>query len=68
MLPIKTLVLPARRFAPEDLLTLQSSTAVYTVRLKEPLEEQGDFLWSPFEVVERRAAEEPVPARAASAA
>ena len=68
VLPIKTLVLPARRFAPEDLLTLRSSTAVYTVRLKEPLEEQGDFLWSPFEIVERSAAEEPVPAAAACAA
>ena len=54
VLPIKTLVLPARWFAPEDLLTLRTNTAVYTVRLKQPLEEQGDFLWSPFEIVHRR--------------
>ncbi len=57
VLPIKTLVLPARRFTPEGLLKLRSRSAVYAVRLKEPLEEQADFLWSPFEIVERRSAE-----------
>ena len=67
-MPIKTLVLPARVFAPNDRLTLKSATAIYTIHLKQPLEEQGEFIWSPFEIVERRAAEEPIKAGAVSAA
>ena len=54
VLPIKTMVLPARKFAPEDRLTLQSATAVYAIQLKVPLEEQGDFIWTPFEIVDHR--------------
>jgi hypothetical protein len=59
VLPIKTLVLPARRFAPDDRLKLRSATAVHTVALKEPLEEQGDFIWTPFEIVDQGPAENP---------
>jgi hypothetical protein len=59
VLPIKTLVLPVRRFTPEGLITLQSRAAIYTVRLKEPLEVQAEFVWSPFDIVERRSVECP---------
>jgi hypothetical protein len=66
VLPIKTLVLPARRFAPEERLTLRSATAVHTVALKEPLEEQGDFIWTPFEIVDQDPAENSVAVEATS--
>jgi len=53
-LPIKTLVLPARRFATAEHLMLWSAAAVFTIRLKEPLEEQSGFVWSPFEILDRQ--------------
>jgi len=67
VLPIKTLVLPARRFAPDARLTLRSATAIHTVALKEPLEEQGDFTWTPFEIVDQAPTENPAPVDAPSA-
>ena len=59
VMPIKTLVLPARGLAPEDRLSLRSRTAVYTIQLKEPLEEQADFIWSPFDILDRWLKDEP---------
>jgi hypothetical protein len=59
VMPIRTLVLPARTFGHEARLSLRSATANYTIQLKEPIEEQGDFVWSPFEVVERCSLAEP---------
>ncbi|HET7097974.1 MAG TPA: hypothetical protein VFJ68_11350, partial [Casimicrobiaceae bacterium] len=53
VLPMKTLVLPTCGLSPGDRLSVRSRKSVYTIRLKEPLEEQADFLWSPFEVVDR---------------
>ncbi len=53
MLPMKTLVLPTWGLSPGDRLSVRSRDSVHTVRLKEPLEEQADFLWSPFEVLDR---------------
>ena len=44
-------------------LTLRSATAEYTVRLKEPIEEQDDFVWLPYEVLDRRAADRVEPDR-----
>jgi len=67
VMPIKTLVLPARKFAPEDRLTLQSATALYSIHLKEPLEEQGDFIWTPFEIVDHAPAETRAAVEATSA-
>jgi len=49
-------------------LTLRSANAEYTVRLKEPIEEQDDFVWLPYEVLDRRTAEAAVPAAAPSGA
>ena len=59
---MKTLVLPARGLAPEDRLSVRSRTAVYTIQLKEPLEEQADFIWSPFEILDRWLKDEPASA------
>jgi hypothetical protein len=41
---------------------------VHTVRLKEPLEEQADFIWSPFEILDHGLRDEPVSRRAMSGA
>jgi hypothetical protein len=56
-MPIKTLVVPAHEFEEDRCLKLRSADAVHLIRIKEPIEEQGEFVWSPFEVVERRAGE-----------
>jgi hypothetical protein len=68
VLPIKTLVLPARGLAPEARLSIRSRADKYTIQLKEPLEEQADFIWSPFEILDRWLKDEPVPAESTSAA
>jgi hypothetical protein len=53
VLPIKTLIMPALGLAPRDRLSLRSRAALYTIQLKEPLEEQADFVWSPFDILDR---------------
>ncbi len=53
VLPIKTLVMPTRELAPGTRLSVRSRAAVYTIQLKEPLEEQAEFVWSPFDIVDR---------------
>jgi len=53
VLPMKTLILPARGLAPDDRLSIRSRKSIHTVQLKEPLEEQAEFLWSPFEILDR---------------
>jgi hypothetical protein len=58
VLPIKTLVLPARDLSPDDRLSIRSRKSIHTIRLKEPLEEQADFIWSPFEILDRRLRDE----------
>ncbi len=68
VLPIKTLVLPARGLAPEDRLSLRSRTDMYTVQLKEPLEEQAEFIWSPFDILDRWLKDEPASVEATSKA
>lgn len=60
VLPIKTLVLPARGLAPDDRLSVRSRKSIHTIRLKEPLEEQADFIWSPFEILDRRLKDEQI--------
>ena len=56
---MKTLVLPACGLSPGDRLSVRSRKSVHTVRLKEPLEEQADFIWSPFEILNRWTKDEP---------
>jgi hypothetical protein len=58
-MPFKTLILPPRDFTAGRCLRLRSDDANYTVRLKEPIEEQDDFIWLPYEVVNRRATDHP---------
>lgn len=50
-LPFATLILPPQEFKAGRCLTLRSDGAQQTVRLKEPIEEQEDFVWLPYEAV-----------------
>ena len=60
-MPFKTLVLAPCEFKVGRSLQLQSARATFTIRLKEPIEEQGDFAWLPYEVVDRREVAEHLP-------
>jgi hypothetical protein len=51
----RTLILSARDFNAGRCLSLQSDGAEYTVRLKEPIEEQDSFVWLSYELVFRLA-------------
>ena len=62
IMPFKTLIMAAGTLTGTRSLTLRSANAEYTVRLKEPIEEQDDFVWVPYEVLDRRAGEATVPA------
>jgi hypothetical protein len=53
-IPIKTLLLPAGEFRPGRLLSLLSATTSYTLRLKETLESQAEFVWAAFEITGRQ--------------
>jgi hypothetical protein len=66
LLPMKTLVLPACGLSPGDRLSVRSRKSVHTIRLKEPLEEQSDFIWSPFEILDRWTKNESAPSDAVS--
>jgi hypothetical protein len=50
-IPIKTLVVPAGEFAPGRVMTM-ASTRDLRVRMKQPLEEQADFVWTTFDFVD----------------
>ncbi|HEY3179808.1 MAG TPA: hypothetical protein VGL25_13110 [Casimicrobiaceae bacterium] len=50
-IPIKTLLVPAHEYNRGRLLTMLSTNET-TIRLKEPIEQQGDFVWTSFDVVE----------------
>ena len=52
-LPIRTLIVPAREYRRDRCLMLTSASGMIAVRLKEPIEEQGDFVWAPYEVIAR---------------
>ncbi len=54
-LPFRTLIMSARDFSARRRLSLQSDGADYTVRLKEPIEEQDSFVWLSYELVFRLA-------------
>ncbi len=54
VLPFKTLIVPAGEFEENRSVTLRAGGARHTLRLKQPIEEQGEFSWMPFEVVERQ--------------
>jgi hypothetical protein len=50
-IPIKTLIVPAHEYSPGRVLTMLSTTNETAVRLKEPIEQQRDFVWTSFDVV-----------------
>ncbi len=54
-LPFRTLILSAREFNAGRCLSLQSDGAEYTVRVKEPIEEQDRFVRLSYELVFRLA-------------
>ena len=54
VLPFKTLIVPLGEFEAGRSLTLRAGGARYRLRLKQPIEEQGEFSWMPFEVAERQ--------------
>jgi len=54
VMPFKTLLLAATQLRGTQSLNLRSTTVEYSVRLKEPIEEQDDFIWLPYEVLGRR--------------
>ena len=66
VVPFKTLVLPVGKYGPDDRLTLRSTSALYTIQLKEPIDEPGDFIWTPFEIVARRLREDQASAATSS--
>ena len=52
-MPIKTLLVPASVFNAGSAITLLSSTATYTLRLNKPLEQQSDFVWTSYAVIDK---------------
>jgi len=59
VMPFKTLIMSTATSSVNRRLTLRSANAEYIVRLKEPIEEQDEFVWLPYEVLERRASSQP---------
>jgi hypothetical protein len=52
-MPIKTLLLPECNFQVDSTVTLLSSNATYTLRLNKPLQQQFEFIWTSFTVVDK---------------
>ena len=52
-MPIKTLLVPASAFNAGRAITLLSSTAIYTLRLNQPLEQQSGFVWTSFALIDK---------------
>lgn len=53
VMPVKTLVVPARVFDAGRAVTLLTSAATYSLRLNDPFEQQSEFVWTSFTVIER---------------
>ena len=52
-MPIQTLLVPANVFNAGRTVTLLSSSATYRLRLNKPLEQQSDFVWTSFAVIDK---------------
>jgi hypothetical protein len=52
-MPINTLLLPACNFKVDSTVTLLSSDATYTLRLNAPIQQQFEFIWTSFAVVDK---------------
>jgi hypothetical protein len=55
-MPIKTLLLPAHDFRTDANVTLLSSNATYRMRLNEPLQQQFEYVWTSFSLLDEVAA------------
>src|SRR5262249_36466167 len=55
-MPIKTLLLPAGEFGADCDVTLLSSSATYRLRLNEPIQQQFEFVWTSFGIVQKMTA------------
>ncbi len=51
--PIKTMLLPAREFRAGCAVTLLSSDATYRIRLNGPIQQQFEYVWTSFAVLEK---------------
>ncbi len=51
-MPIRTLLLPTRKFDADGRITLLSSSSSYTLRINEPIQQQLEYLWASFTVVD----------------
>ena len=56
VMPIKTLLLPVRNFGADGKVTLLSSHSMYTLRLNDPIQQQFEYLWTSFTVIDGAAA------------
>jgi hypothetical protein len=52
-MPIKTLLFPALEFKTGCDVTLLSSDATYKMRLNEPIQQQFEYVWTSFAVIDR---------------
>lgn len=52
-MPIKTLLLPAGEFGAGCDVTLLSSSATYRMRLNEPIQQQFEFVWTSFGIIDK---------------
>lgn len=52
-MPIKTLLLPAGKFRTDCDVTLLSSNATYRMRLNEPIQQQFEYVWTSFAVIDK---------------
>jgi hypothetical protein len=52
-MPIKTLLLPAGEFSAGCDVTLLSSSATYRLRLNEPIQQQFEFVWTSFGIIQK---------------
>jgi hypothetical protein len=51
-MPIKTLLLPAHDFRTDSDVTLLSSSATYRMRLNEPIQQQFEYVWTSFSLID----------------
>jgi len=56
-MPIQTLLVPASVFNAGGTVILLSSSATYRLRLNKPLEQQSDFVWTSFAVIDKAVAQ-----------
>jgi hypothetical protein len=54
-MPIKTLLLPANDFRTDSDVTLLSSSATYRMRLSAPIQQQFEYVWTSFSLVDELA-------------